>query len=77
MSKTHKSTSHSSQSHNPQPSAVAFANVISDIFDACFEQHLKNKKEAWVKAQKDAGNVVLTDDDGNLVSVKIIDTYKI
>jgi len=74
MSKTHKS-SHS-QDHEAQPSAVAFANVVSDIFEACFAQYKETKKQTWIESQKQAGNTIFVMDDGTLVAAEIKSTYK-
>ena len=74
MSKTQRSTSESQTTG--QPTAVAFANVVSEIFDACFAEYKEQKKQTWMKEQQKAGHTVMVDEDGNLVAVQIIDTYK-
>ena len=77
MKKTYKSTSDHSQNHKPQPSAVAFANLLSDVFEACFAEFKEQKKQAWVKEQKDAGHKVLVDEeDGTLIAIDVVATYK-
>ena len=74
MSKNYESTSDSQTT--AQPSAVSFANVVSDIFSACFAEYKDQKKQAWIKEQKAAGNQIVENEDGQLIAVQIIDTYK-
>ena len=75
MSKNQKSTSQSQE--EPRPSAVAFANLFTEIFDACLAEHKEQKKQAWIKKQKAAGYTLFVMDDGTLFATEIKSSYKI
>ena len=75
MTKTNKSTSSSSPS--VKQATVAAIKSLSTVADKAFELYKQQKQDEWIKEQKAAGHHVMINDEGYLMSIDIVATYKI
>ncbi len=57
--------------------SVSVAKVLSDVADKAFALYKQQKQDEWIKEQRAAGHQVMMSDQGYLISVDLIESYKI
>ena len=75
MSKNKKSKSATDPS--VKYSAVSLAKSLSDVADKAFALYKQQKQDEWIREQKAAGHQVMVSDEGYLISVDLVESYKI